>query len=63
MRSVLEARVNVCVEVSRSVGSSYLFAGLTLKEALAHGLVVVRGEGDWCPAGVLALYIHIYIYI
>jgi len=33
MLSVLEARVNVCVEASHSVGSNFLFlAGLTLKE-------------------------------
>jgi len=32
MLSVLEARVNVCVEASRSVGSNFLFGGLTLKE-------------------------------
>ena len=52
MLSVLEARVNVCVEASRSVGSNFLFAGLTLKEN-PRSLAGKDSEavlGVWCPA-------------
>ena len=33
---MLEARVNVCVEASRSVDSNFLFEGLPLKENSRH---------------------------